>query len=174
MRRNGGLPDGRPARAVPALQAVFAALPPSIRPPSRPPFLLRKRGKRTATPGGRELKRHPSGSKPGRHPVAAAREQPPRRALFERTSRHPETGDRTGTGVVDQPQARRPAHRNRRVPETSMLPDGVDISVRARPARAAPNVNDPSAGSPTETLLRLLLSPSDRVRASSRRAGAGA
>ena len=28
--------------------------------------------------------------------------------------------------------------------------------------------NDPSAGSPTETLLRLLLSPSDRVRASSR------
>ena len=29
-------------------------------------------------------------------------------------------------------------------------------------------VNDPSAGSPTETLLRLLLSPSDRVRASSR------
>ncbi len=36
------------------------------------------------------------------------------------------------------------------------------------------NGNDPSAGSPTETLLRLLLSPSDRVRASSRRAGAGA
>ena len=35
-------------------------------------------------------------------------------------------------------------------------------------SRALCTDNDPSAGSPTETLLRLLLSPSDRVRASSR------
>ena len=34
--------------------------------------------------------------------------------------------------------------------------------------KAVKTDNDPSAGSPTETLLRLLLSPSDQVRASSR------
>ena len=87
--------------------------------------------------------------------------------VASRTGRYPETGERT-----------RPERERRFVRSTPSPPGqfctrfgqifGCGNGDYNRIEVSFHTVNDPSAGSPTETLLRLLLSPSDRVRASSR------
>ena len=73
---------------------------------------------------------------------------------------------RTGTALhaLDAPVTRPERPRD----FVSMLSWPIASVHRDSTRKAVKTDNDPSAGSPTETLLRLLLSPSDQVRASSR------
>ena len=85
--------------------------------------------------------------------------------VASRTDRYPETGERTrperGRRFM---RSRRPRHQAYRFGQIFCF-----VTNCARHTQICCKTdNDPSAGSPTETLLRLLLSPSDRVRASSR------
>ena len=74
--------------------------------------------------------------------------------------RHPETGDRS-------PMRRRFMRSTSHRQTFGNHKKHVAYCVESRNDPRNLFDNDPSAGSPTETLLRLLLSPSDRVRASS-------
>lgn len=121
---------------------------------------------------------------------------PPRRrpmALHRQSAARPPSPPSTrrkGGGRVRTPNATRfttphaPRHDPRRLPESpsipparegrntlfsrSPAPPGTDQAGHGQPAKPG-LVNDPSAGSPTETLLRLLLPLDSQVRPSSQR-----
>ena len=84
-------------------------------------------------------------------------------------SRYPETGERTRPERERRFMRSTPPSPGLRPRDfVSMLSWPIASVHRDSTRKAVKTDNDPSAGSPTETLLRLLLSPSDQVRASSR------
>ena len=87
------------------------------------------------------------------------------------------SSDTHGDNCPTPPQraATTPGMPDRGTPESNSRADGAHYrhpSEERAPTKRQPNRNDPSAGSPTETLLRLLLPLTNSVRATSRSARA--
>lgn len=174
-RRRGG--DARPAHAPHPVTTASGTPPP---PPAPLPTT-------THTTHATRLSASPLlASPPGRTPVALHRQRaarprsPPstrRRGGRVRTPRRTQPGPRHRTLLATIP-GDSPSHPRHRPPEEggeehSLLwallpPRARNQAGHGQPAKPG-LVNDPSAGSPTETLLRLLLPLDSQVRPSSQR-----